>query len=131
MSEQRQAQRKHIFAINGAADFLDFVRELLQEERYNVTTTNYVPNTYDQIAALDPDLLIMDLAVGSELGWELLERLHREAATQGIPVILVSTDPALLTRAGELPHFGQHRSIIKPFELDELLSAVEDLIGRA
>lgn len=37
------------------------VRVLLQEKRYNVTTTNYLPRTCQQIAALQPSLLLIDL----------------------------------------------------------------------
>ena len=55
--EQTQMKRQHIFAVNGAPDFLEIVRQLLQEERFNVTTTNFVPETFDQIAALHPALL--------------------------------------------------------------------------
>ena len=64
MDDRRQEGRKHIFALNGAPEFLNIVRELFQEEGFNVTTTNYVPRSYDQIAALQPDLLIVDVVVG-------------------------------------------------------------------
>ena len=97
--DRSQEQRKHIFAINGSPDFLNVIRDLFQEEHYNVTTTNFVPNSFEQIAALDPDALIVDIAVGQRVGWELLEQLHAEAATTGIPVLIVSTDPRLLERA--------------------------------
>ena len=95
-----QEGRKHIFAINGAPEFLNIVRELFQEEGYNVTTTNYVPNSFDQIEALRPDALIVDIVVGQSAGWELLEQLHADAETAGIPVLVVSTDPRLLASPG-------------------------------
>ena len=70
MNDRRQEERKHIFAINGAPEFLNLVRELFQEEGYNVTTTNYVPKSFNQIAALQPDALIVDVVVGEpELHW--------------------------------------------------------------
>ncbi len=97
--ERRQMGRKHIFVVNGAPEFLNFVRELLQEEDYNVTTTNYVPRTFDQIEALGPDLLLIDLKVGKRAGWDLLEEIQASAITQGIPVVVTSTDPRLLERA--------------------------------
>jgi hypothetical protein len=37
--------RKHIFCVNSSPTFLDLLRELFQDERYNVTTTNFVPHT--------------------------------------------------------------------------------------
>src|SRR5690349_20445088 len=98
---QLQEGRKHIFVINGAPEFLNLMRDLLQDERYNVTTTNFVPRSYEQIAALQPDALVIDVVTGQQAGWDLLERLHLEAATTGIPVIVVSTNPQLLERARE------------------------------
>jgi len=41
--EQTHMDRDHIFAVNGSADFLDILRDLFQEEDFNVTTTNFVP----------------------------------------------------------------------------------------
>ena len=60
-TQQGQMARKHIFVVNGSAEFLDIMRDLLQEEQYNVTTTNFVPRTFEQIEALRPDLLMIDL----------------------------------------------------------------------
>jgi CheY-like chemotaxis protein len=63
-----QMQRQHIFVVNGSAAFLDVVRELLQDERYNVTTTNFVPQTFKQIEISRPSLLIVDLIHGEMAG---------------------------------------------------------------
>src|SRR5687768_2343033 len=75
-----QRQRQHIFVVNGSADFLDVVRDLLQDEQYNVTTTNFVPQTFEQIETARPSLLIVDLIHGEMAGWDLLAELRREAA---------------------------------------------------
>ena len=53
--ERLQIDRQHIFAVDGAPEFLDLVRALFQYERYNVTTTNFVPRTFDHIAVVQPD----------------------------------------------------------------------------
>ncbi len=124
-------ERKHVFVVNSAPEFLDLMRELLQQEQYNVTTTNVVPKTFDQIAALNPDLLVIDVRVGEEAGWDLLERLHDQATTNRIPVIIVSTSPRLLEETKAEQRFGGEHFLIKPFDLDELLAAIQDLIGVA
>lgn len=129
---QRQESRKHIFVVNGTPAFLNLMRDLLQDERYNVTTTNFVPRSYEQIAALQPDAMVIDVVIGQQAGWDLLERLHAEAATTGIPIIVVSTSPQLLERAQEqADRFGTHRYLGKPFDLGEMLEVVKDLIGDA
>jgi DNA-binding response OmpR family regulator len=132
VEDRRQEQRKHIFAINGSPDFLNVIRDLFQEEDYNVTTTNFVPNSFEQIAALNPDALIVDIAIGQRAGWDLLERLNADAATTGIPVLVVSTDPRLLERAQEqAARYGKNRCLVKPFGLDEVLEHIREMIGTA
>lgn len=127
-----QEGRKHIFVINGAPDFLNLMRDIFQDQRFNVTTTNFVPNSFAQIAALQPDALIVDIVVGQQAGWELLERLHAGVTTTGIPVIVVSTSSRLLEEAREqAARFGSHRYLVKPFNLGDLLAMIEEMIGAA
>ena len=132
VEDRSQEKRKHIFAINGSPDFLNIVRELFQEENYNVTTTNFVPSSFDQITAVQPDALIVDIVVGEQAGWELLEQLHAGAATTGIPVVVLSTNPRLLDRAREqAERYGNHRYLDKPFDVEALLTTIQDMIGEA
>jgi CheY-like chemotaxis protein len=127
-----QEIRKHIFVINGAPAFLNLMRDLFQDERFNVTTTNFVPRSFEQIEALQPDALIVDVVVGQQAGWELLERLNEAAATTGIPVLVVSTSSALLDRAREqADRYGTHRYLAKPFDLGEVVQIMQEMIGEA
>ena len=130
--EQAQMDRQHIFVVNGEPAFLSLLRELFQEECYNVTTTNFVPRTIDQVLALAPDLLMIDLVVGERAGWDLLDRLQEEALTRGVPVIVFSTLPALLDQARRLETpGGRRRYLEKPFDIESLLALVAELIGPA
>src|SRR5215217_3364513 len=127
-----QMQRQHIFVVNGSVEFLDVVRDLLQEEQYNVTTTNFVPRTFHQIETSRPSLLIVDLIHGERAGWDLLADLRHEAATRDIPVILVSTSKQLLEKAEtERVIWGGDRYVLKPFSLDTLLQGIQELVGPA
>ena len=128
--ERVQMARQHIFAVDGAPPFLELVRALFEAEQYNVTTTNFVPQTFDQIAAARPDLIIVDLVLGYVAGWDLLTQLHQEASTVDIPLILTSTNPKLFEWAdADIARYGQHRVIVKPFDIDDLVRTVIDLIG--
>ena len=143
--DRSQEGRTHIFAINSSPEFLTIVRDLFEEESYNsvqdrfdeegytVTTSEFVPEVFDQITALHPDALMVDVAVGETAGWELLERLHAEPATTDIPVLVTSTSPQLLDRAQEqAARYGTHHTYLaKPLDLDELLAAMQEMIGDA
>ena len=129
MDERRQEERKHVYAINGAPEFLNIVRELFQDEQYNVTTTNFVPRSFAQIEALKPDALIIDIAIGEQAGWELLKQLGADADTAGIPALILSTDPRFLARAEtHAAQYGNHRFLAKPLDLEAMLQAVQEMI---
>jgi len=132
MDGQGQGQRRHVFAINASPEFLNIVRELFQEEGYNVTTTNFAPNSFAQIEALQPDALIIDIAIGQEAGWELLDQLGADADTAGIPALVVSTDPRLPAHAeAHATRYGAHRFLAKPLDLEAMLEAIQEMIGDA
>ena len=54
MDDRNQIVRRHVFAINASPEFLNIVRELFQEEGYNVTTTNFAPNSFARSKPLNP-----------------------------------------------------------------------------
>ena len=127
-----QMARQHVYVVNGAPEFLDIIREFLQEESYNVTTTNFLPRSFSMIEAANPSLLIIDLVLGEKAGWDLLVQLRAAVSTRDIPVILVSTTPALLQEARDKHReFGGDEYLLKPFDLDDLLQLIDNLIGRA
>ena len=132
MEDHCQKARPHVFAINASPEFLNIVRELFQEEGYNVTTTNFAPNSFKQIEALQPDALIIDMAIGQDAGWELLEQLSADADTAGIPALVLSTDPGLLARAQtQASRYGNHRYLAKPLDLEAMLQAIREMVAEA
>lgn len=128
-AEHAQMNRRHIFAVNGAADFLDVLRDLFQDEDINVTTTNFVPHTFDQIAALHPSLVLIDLVVGQRARWELIARLGGDVTTRQVPLIIVSTNPQLLEQAHATFGDVRTRYLRKPLDLDDLMGTVRELIA--
>lgn len=131
-TEQTQMDRKHLFCINGAAEFLEVMRALFEDEQFNVTTTNYVPKTFEQVDALQPDGIILDLAITHQAGWALLERLASDASTRSIPVIIVSTDQTILDEVALDPaRYGGRAHLVKPLDLDALVATVRRVVGEA
>jgi DNA-binding response OmpR family regulator len=128
--EQEQWVRPHILMVSGDPTLLNLVRVLLTEARYNVTTTNAVPHTFALIVAARPALLIIDLAITETSGWDLLVRLHTEAATTAIPLIITASDTRLLAHVARYPYlYGGPNRLALPFDVDTLLDAIHELIG--
>jgi CheY-like chemotaxis protein len=133
LDDSDRTPRKHVFAVNSSPDFLLIVREVLLDEGYAITTSNFEPNVFTRIVMRDPDALIVDVAPGESAGWDFLRRLHLEAKTRDIPVLVTSTSPALLEQAqDEADWYGTNRSFLtKPLDLDELVRTIREMIGDA
>jgi hypothetical protein len=73
MDDCPQEGSQHIPVISGTANILPLMRGPLRERC--TITINFVPDINAQIAALDPAVLIMDIAMGEQAGWQLFKQL--------------------------------------------------------
>ena len=131
MDVRQRIPRKHVFDVNSSPDFLLIVRELLEDEGYAVTTSDFEANVFTRIVMRQPDALIIDVAVGESAGWDLLRQLHTEPATTDTPALVTSTSPELLEQALEqTAWYGENRTFLtKPMDLDELLGTIREMTG--
>jgi CheY-like chemotaxis protein len=118
--------------MDDAQAILDLLRDLLEDEGYQVSVSI---ETLDltRIKALAPDLIIQDLlfADGSQQkGWHFLTMSRLDPELARIPLILCTAatqfvkDPAM---AENLDHQGV-RVLLKPFNLDDLLMIVDEML---
>ncbi len=86
----------------------------------------------DGVAALDcmrghelPNMLVVDMMMPRMGGEELLREMTRDAKLSSIPVVIMSGHPT--ARAGH-PPAGVAAWLVKPVELDELLSVIQRVV---
>ncbi len=87
---------------------------------------------FDYLVRHPPALIILDLALGNdpEAGWEILTLLRAERHTARIPVILLSANGEFLRRRAHILRTKKHATALaKPFEVDALLTQVEQALG--
>jgi transcriptional regulator with XRE-family HTH domain len=123
------AERLHVVCISGSALFPALTRRLIDTERYGVTTIVAAPVGVDQIACLQPDLLILDVDTAPTPISEFALRLPDNPATATIPVIVTGRDPRRLDSiVANLPENGQPMTITPATgDLRDLLAAVDAL----
>ncbi|MCW2760905.1 MAG: response regulator containing a CheY-like receiver domain and an DNA-binding domain [Marmoricola sp.] len=74
--------------------FLDAARVLL--EREDVSVVGVASTTADALLRADelrPDVILLDINLGGESGFEVARRLHGEAGVESARMILISTQP--------------------------------------
>ncbi len=126
------ARIPHILVINDDTTFLELMHDLLQnEEGYTVAPCKAASGAYALAKEMRPDLVILDIRVGSEEnGWTVLELLTLDPETRPIPVIVCSAAiHSLQEHEGLLQAYGCE-VLPKPFDLDALLKAVRGTLAR-
>lgn len=118
-----------IAVVHTDPSFLDLLHELLPDEGYRVLPLD-IGDAATAVSEALPALVILDLWVDAPLdGWNILLQLHGNLATTGIPAILLSEDRRFTAhKATSLAAMGC-TVLHKPFDLDDLLVAVEARIG--
>jgi CheY-like chemotaxis protein len=131
-SDARQMQRRHVLIVNHEPAFLDAVRVMLQDNAYNVTTTNLVPSTYQMIEAVNVDVLVLDVSIDQRQILELVGQIVEGKKTRTLPLVFTSSDPNALDEAGTYRGAaGRTFIFLKPFNVQDLLDAVHALVGAA
>jgi CheY-like chemotaxis protein len=126
-------RRARVAVVNDDTAFLDLMHELLeQEENYEVLICREWDNAYQFIREQLPDLIIQDIRIGGEEhGWTILNLLTLDPRTRPIPVIVCSAAIQSLHEHQEWLNQYGIRALPKPFDLDTLLGAVEEMIVQA
>jgi CheY-like chemotaxis protein len=129
MSEPR---RPRISVVNDNPEFLELMSVILDEEAgYDVTLFDGEETSIEEIAASDPDLLIVDLVMGGASGWEIVALSRADGRLSDRPILVCSADIASLReKAEELQRIGDVHVLEKPFGVDEITGLVARLAGR-
>ena len=118
------AEKKLVLVVDDDADIRRILREVLEDEGYAVATAGDGREALDQLRALPapPSLILLDLMMPVMDGWQFRDVQAKDAALGGIPVIVLSADAAVQTKASSLGVAGHLK---KPVQLEALLQAIQ------
>ena len=110
------------------------IREL---EQYALQTNGYEANGCEDGASFwaalqlaPPELVILDVMLPDEDGYQILTKLRANPATQTIPVIMVTAKTSEIDVVKGLDH-GADDYLCKPFGIMEFISRVKAVLRRA
>jgi len=112
------------------------MRRVLEDEQYQVSILQDGRDAFARVRSQLPDLLILDLKLGTISGQDVLKQLKNDDVTAEIPVIVYT---AAVLEADEVDKLIKSDSqryqnvhlLRKPFELNALLDTVEALLEQA
>lgn len=121
----------HVLLVDDDADTLELIGAALRQQDARVTAVSSARLALEVITRSAPDVLVSDIAMPDEDGYELLARiraLHNEAGSQ-IPAVAITAYARDEDRARALS-CGFASYLAKPVELSELIEAVANAARR-
>ena len=116
-----------ILIIEDSATERRMLTDILAGTGWTIVTAESAEEGQKRIDVERPDLLLLDVVLPDENGFQLCRRLKQTDATRNLPIALVTS------KDGEADRFwgkkqGADAYLTKPVDADELLSTVRKLL---
>jgi signal transduction histidine kinase/CheY-like chemotaxis protein len=115
--------RKPILVIDNSPEPQHTIGQYLKSRGYDVIYTDDVDKGLSDAIKMQPFLIILNVILCKNNGWEILKKLRSSSSTMDIPLILVS----ILGDKNISYDLGAFEYIIKPFSADVLFSTITKL----
>ena len=126
----RQVANQKIIVVEDEADILEVLEFNLAQDGFDVLCSQEGEKGLELIRREKPDLVLLDLMLPDLDGLEICRRLKSDAATQDIPIVMVTAkgkESDIVLGLG----LGADDYITKPFNVGELIARVKAVLRRA
>ncbi len=117
---------KTILVIDDEVILAEMLQALLEDEGYRVITAGNGREGLERLAEQPPDLILCDVMMPLLDGRELCREVQAHPNYGAVPIILMSAASA----AAELDDCQYAAFLSKPFDLDDLLNTINNLLGQ-
>ena len=114
-----------ILVVDDEPGIREVIVMLLQDEGYRVLQAENGARALELLRAEQPDLLVLDIMMPVLDGFEVLRRLREMPDFEATHVILMSA------AVRPTPDYQVAAFLPKPFELDQLLQTIHELLGES
>lgn len=120
------AKKNKILVVDDDSGIGEMLKTLLEFYGYEVTVTEKPEETQQIIIEKDIDLVLLDMLISGVNGTDVCASLRNNRATVNTPVLMMS---ALHDAGNKCKKAGANDFIAKPFEMDELISKINSILG--
>lgn len=103
-----------------------FLADLLKKKGYTVITAENGQEAMIKVKTERPSLVVLDVVMPGQNGFQVTRTLSRDPDTQGIPIIICTSKGNETDRIWGLRQ-GAREYLVKPVKPDELLARVAEL----
>ena len=111
-------------------DQLEVIRSTLKAAGFAIGTAANGIDALLKTRSVSPDLIVLDLMLPGLNGFDICESLRQDPATASVPIIMLTGMHGQFGRFAGL-EAGASEFLYKPFNPQELISKVEELLSRS
>ena len=115
-----------ILVIDDSAVVRELLEQMLRLTGHDVAVAGNGKEGLDQLRRQQVELVITDLFMPEKEGLETIQELRRDFPN--IPIIAMSGEPGMPSLLGIAKRFGAMKTIEKPFDRNEMMAAVEEVL---
>ena len=119
---------RRVLLIEDEPNIIEAISYILSRDGWTVHTHSDGETAYAKLCATPPDVVILDVMLPRRSGFEVLRDIRGGAATQGIPVLMLTAKGQTKDREMAMS-LGATRFMTKPFSNAEILQTVRALAG--
>jgi twitching motility two-component system response regulator PilH len=117
---------KKVLVVDDSPTERYFLTELLTKNGFSVSAAENADEAVAKLRLQLPDLILMDVVMPGQNGFQLTRQLSRDPATQNIPIIMCTSKNLQTDRIWGLRQ-GARDYVTKPIKADELLEKIAAL----
>lgn len=102
----------------------------LEEEGWRVVVSNDGESGLEMILVEQPDMVILDVMMPGLTGWEICKYLRSKPDWKGTPILML-TGIGERMNALTAPLYGADAYLDKPFDLDDVVETVRQLLAQS
>jgi twitching motility two-component system response regulator PilH len=117
---------KNVLVVDDSPTDRQFLTDLLAKNGYKVTTAENAEEAIAKTKSLRPDLVLMDVVMPGQNGFQATRALTKDEATKNIPIIICTTKGQDTDKAWGMKQ-GAKDYVVKPIVAAELLKKIQAL----
>ncbi|HSV80779.1 MAG TPA: response regulator [Ramlibacter sp.] len=115
---------RKVLVVDDSKTELMFMTDLLQKNGFSVKTAEGADDAFRRLAEEKPDLILMDVVMPGQNGFQLTRAITRDPRFTNVPVIMCTSKNQETDKVWGMRQ-GARDYIVKPVDADELVAKIK------
>lgn len=121
----------NILLVDDEPDMVTLTRMILEREGHFVEAAKDSIECFEKLKKKIPDLILLDVMMPGDDGWEVCRKIKEEKKTKGIPIAMFTVRSSDDSVEKSFKYAHADAQINKPFEMNDLIETVESLLKKS